>query len=140
MQFHYEKADDKWWQAALTVEGKLADFDVTYAGAYMKRQIEGEFDYSNYSYFYDALSGYAVFWYDNDFNQIEPTQYIVSDDRFTKQSHELRFTSPADRPIRLSPACSTSDSSTRSSRTTSSTICPTISAELRPHLRPWPSA
>jgi outer membrane receptor protein involved in Fe transport len=101
MQFHYEKADDKWWQAALTVEGKLGNFDVTYAGAYMKRQIDGEFDYSDYSYFYDALYGYAVFWYDNDGNQIEPTQYIVSDDSFTKQSHELRFTSPPDRPIRL---------------------------------------
>ncbi|MBA3511020.1 TonB-dependent receptor [Sphingomonas sp.] len=101
MQFRPERNDDKWWQASLTVEGKLANFDVTYAGSYMKRQIDGEFDYSDYSYFYDVLAGYAVYWYDNDFNQIEPTQYIVSDDSFTKQSHELRFTSPPDRPIRL---------------------------------------
>ena len=101
MQFRPEKTDDKWWQAALTVEGRLANFDVTYAGAYMKRQIDGAFDYSDYSYFYDVLAGYAVYWYDNDGNIIEPTQYINSDDRFTKQSHELRFTSPADRPIRL---------------------------------------
>ena len=101
MQFRPEKTDDKWWQAALTVEGKLGNFDVTYAGAYMKRQVDGAFDYSDYSYFYDVLAGYAVYWYDNDGNQIEPTQYIESDDRFTKQSHEIRFTSPADRPIRL---------------------------------------
>jgi outer membrane receptor protein involved in Fe transport len=101
MQFRPEKTDDKWWQAALTVEGKLGNFDVTYAGAYMKRQIDGAFDYSDYSYFYDVLAGYAVYWYDNDGDQIEPTQYILSDDSFTKQSHELRFTSPPDRPIRL---------------------------------------
>lgn len=101
MQFWYEKTKDKWWQAALTVEGKIGNFDMTYAGAYMKRQIDGEFDYSDYSYFYNELSGYGAYWYDNDYNPIDPTQYIVSDDSFTKQSHELRFTSPADRRLRL---------------------------------------
>lgn len=101
MQFNPERTDDSWWQAAMTVEGKLANFDVTYAGAYMKRQIDGEFDYSDYSYFYDKLYGYGAYWYDNNYDAINPNQYIISDDRFAKQSHELRFTSPADRPIRL---------------------------------------
>ena len=101
MQFWYEKANDRWWQAALTVEGKLANFDVTYAGAYMRRQIDGEFDYTDYSYFYDALYGYGVYWYDNAGNLIDPSQYIVSDDRFKKVSHELRFASPADKRLRL---------------------------------------
>ncbi|MFL6738787.1 MAG: TonB-dependent receptor [Sphingomicrobium sp.] len=101
MQFHYEKTKDKWFQAALTVEGKIGNFDMTYAGAYMRRQIDGEFDYSDYSYFYDALSGYGAYWYDNDYNPIDPTQYIVSDDSFRKMSHELRFTSPADKRLRM---------------------------------------
>ena len=102
MQFWYEKVRDKFWQAALTVEGKVGNFDVTYAGAYMKRQIDGEFDYSDYSYFYDSTPFYyGTYWYDNDYNLIDPTQYIVSDDSFTKQSHELRFTSPADKRLRL---------------------------------------
>lgn len=101
MQFSPEKSRDKWFQAALTVEGKIGNFDVTYAGAYMKRQIDGEFDYSDYSYFYNELSGYGAYWYDNDYNPIDPTQYIVSDDSFTKQSHELRFTSPADKRFRV---------------------------------------
>jgi len=101
MQFWYEKTKDKWFQAALTVEGKVGNFDLTYAGAYMRRQIDGEFDYSDYSYFYDALAGYGVYWYDNDYNLIDPTQYIVSDDSFTKQSHELRITSPADKKLRV---------------------------------------
>lgn len=101
MQFHNEKTKDKWAQAALTVEGKIGNFDMTYAGAYMKRQIDGEFDYTDYSYFYDAISGYGVYWYDNDYNLIDPSQYIVSDDSFKKMSHELRFTSPADKRLRM---------------------------------------
>jgi iron complex outermembrane recepter protein len=101
MQFHYERTKDKWWQAALTVEGKIGNFDVTYAGAYMKRQIDGEFDYTDYSYFYDALSGYGAYWYDNDYNPIDPSQYIVSDDSFKKMSHEFRVTSPADKRLRM---------------------------------------
>ncbi len=101
MQFHYEKTKDKWAQAALTVEGKIGNFDMTYAGAYMKRQIDGEFDYTDYSYFYDAISGYGAYWYDNDYNPIDPSQYIVSDDSFKKMSHELRFTSPADKRFRV---------------------------------------
>ncbi len=101
MQFNPERYDDKWWQAALTVEGKIANFDVTYAGSYMKRQIDGEFDYADYAYFYDALYGYGAYFYDNDDNLVNPNQYIQSDDAFTKQSHELRITSPADKRLRL---------------------------------------
>ena len=101
MQFWYEKTKDKWLQAALTVEGKVGNFDMTYAGSFLKRQIDGEFDYSDYSYFYDALVGYGTYWYDNDGVLIDPTQYIVSDDSFKKQSHELRFTSPGDKRLRL---------------------------------------
>ncbi len=101
MQFVKEKFTDKWMQAALTVEGKIGNFDVTYAGAYLKRQIDGQSDYSDYSYFYDALSGYGAYWYDNGYNPIDPTQYVVSDDSFRKTSHELRVTSPADKRLRL---------------------------------------
>ena len=101
MQFNPEKYDDKWWQAALTVQGKIANLDVTYAGSYMKRQIDGEFDYADYAYFYDALYGYGAFFYDNNGDLINPNQYVQSDDAFTKQSHELRFTSPADKRLRL---------------------------------------
>ncbi|MDQ3246479.1 MAG: TonB-dependent receptor [Pseudomonadota bacterium] len=101
MQFNPERFVDKWAQASLTVEGKLGNFDMTYAGAYMRRQIDGESDYVDYGYFYDALFGYGVYWYDNDGDLIVPNQFIQSDDSFTKQSHELRFTSPGDQPVRL---------------------------------------
>ena len=101
MQFNPEKYDDKWVQAALTVEGKIGNFNVTYAGSYMERQIDGAFDYVDYAYFYDALSAYAQYFVDNDGDQINPNQYVESDDAFTKQSHELRITSPADKRLRL---------------------------------------
>lgn len=101
MQFNPERFVDKWGQAALTVEGKLGIFDMTYAGAYMRRQIDGQSDYADYAYFYDVLAGYGAYWYDNAGDPILPNQLIVSDDSFTKQSHELRFTSPPDRPVRM---------------------------------------
>jgi iron complex outermembrane recepter protein len=100
-QFNPERYNDRWFQAALTIEGKLGNWDLTYAGAYLKRKLNSESDYADYAYFYDALYGSGAFLYDNDFNLINPNQYIVGIDRFTKQSHELRIASPADRPLRF---------------------------------------
>lgn len=100
-QYNPESQNDRWFQAALTVEGKIGNWDLTYAGSYLKRRIEGESDYSDYAYFYDALYGYGAYFYDNDGNFVNPNQYIQSDDRFTKQSHELRIASPSDKRLRL---------------------------------------
>ena len=101
MQFNKERLEDKWVQAALTVEGKIANFDVTYAGSFMKRQVDSELDYSDYAYFYNELAGYGAYWYDNDYNPIVPNQLIIADDSFKKQSHELRLASPAENRLRL---------------------------------------
>jgi outer membrane receptor protein involved in Fe transport len=98
-QYNPEFARDKWFQAALTVQGKIGNWDLTYSGAYLKRRFESASDYSDYSYFYDALYG-SVF-YDNAGNVINPNQYIESDGRFAKQSHELRLASPGDAPLRF---------------------------------------
>ena len=38
VRFRPEIAKDKFWQAALTIQGKIANFDMTYAGAYMDRK------------------------------------------------------------------------------------------------------
>ena len=100
-QFNEERANDRWYQAALTVQGRIGNFDLTYAGAYMQRQNDTRSDYVDYAYFYDALAGYAQYFYDNAGNQVNPNQYIVADDSFTRMTHELRVTSPAARPVRL---------------------------------------
>ncbi|MCL6682911.1 TonB-dependent receptor [Sphingomonas alba] len=101
MQFNPESLKDKWIQAALTVEGKLGNFDVTYAGSYMRRQVDSELDYSDYSYFYDELTTYGAYWYDNDYNPLLPNQLIQADDSYKKMSHELRVASPSDKRLRL---------------------------------------
>jgi outer membrane receptor protein involved in Fe transport len=100
-QFNPERANDRWYQAALTVEGRIGNFDLTYAGAYMQRQIDAQSDYVDYAYFYDRIAGYGSYFYDNNDDLVNPNQYIISDDSFTRMTHELRVTSPADRPIRL---------------------------------------
>jgi iron complex outermembrane receptor protein len=100
-QFNPERTNDRWYQAALTIQGRIGNWDLTYAGAWMQRQIDGQFDYSDYAYFYDALAGYGAYFYDNQGNLVNPNQYIQSDDSFRRLSQELRVTSPADRPVRL---------------------------------------
>jgi outer membrane receptor protein involved in Fe transport len=100
-QFNPERSNDRWIQGALTVEGKIGNFDVTYAGSYLKRRVDGASDYVDYAYFYDALFGYGAYFYDNDQNLVNPNQYIEFTDRYTKQSHELRLASPSDQRIRF---------------------------------------
>jgi outer membrane receptor protein involved in Fe transport len=95
-----DKNDDAWMQAALTVEGKVANFDIVYAGAYMFRDVDSDSDYSDYSYWYDVCCEYGNYWYDNDGNAIDPTQYIEGQDNFTRATHEVRLTSPADQRFR----------------------------------------
>ncbi|MGA0606531.1 TonB-dependent receptor [Phenylobacterium sp. VNQ135] len=100
-RFRPDRGDDKWYQAAMTVEGAVSNLDVVYAGAYMKRWLEGESDYSDYAYFYDTLYGYGAYWYDDAGDNIDISQYIKAKDVFTKQSHELRVATPADYRFRV---------------------------------------
>ena len=48
-----ESNQDQWWQTGLTVQGKVWDLDLTYAGGYLHRTVDNKIDYSDYSYFYD---------------------------------------------------------------------------------------
>ncbi|HEV2596641.1 MAG TPA: TonB-dependent receptor [Sphingomicrobium sp.] len=106
-RFRPEPFKDRFWQAALTVEGKIANFDVTYAGAYMDRPNSGENDYADYTDAYDRLyasvGGLAYFYYqDAAGNPLRnPQQYILFTNHFKKMSHELRIASPADKPFRV---------------------------------------
>lgn len=98
-RYRPEHADDRWTQAALTVEGKIANLDLVYAGSYLKRDVDTEQDYSDYSYFYDIVYGYVLY---NDAGElIEPTQYIQGKDRYKRQSHELRLSTPSDKRTRF---------------------------------------
>jgi iron complex outermembrane recepter protein len=100
---HYfpEYAHDSWYQAALTIQGKISNLDVVYSGSYMGRTIHAASDYTDYSFFYDTLYGYGSYFYDNHGSLIDPSQYILESDRFTKLSNELRVSTPADAPVRF---------------------------------------
>ena len=95
-----EYARDKWYQASLTVQGKIGNLDLVYSGGHMDRRLNTATDYTDYSYWYDTLYGYGVYWYDNGGNLIDPSQFIRGKDHFIKDSHEIRLSSSADRRFR----------------------------------------
>ena len=98
---------DRFVQAALTVTGKIGNFDLTYAGAYLDRKIHSSSDYTDYAEQYDSLysgaGGIAQYFYfnDNAGKLVDPSQTIIGADHFTKLSQELRIASPADQPFRV---------------------------------------
>ena len=96
--FNPQFSDDTWYQAALTIEGKLGNLDTTLAAAFMDRKIKSQLDYSDYSYFYDSYYGSLIV--DNNGNFIDPTQVIHGHDHFKKQSIEWRLASPAEDRLR----------------------------------------
>lgn len=92
--FNPQFSNDTWYQAALTIEGKLGNLDTTLAAAFMDRKIKAQLDYSDYSYFYDSYYGSLIT--DNNGNLIDPTQVIHGKDHFKKESIEWRLASPAE--------------------------------------------
>ncbi|WP_293942349.1 TonB-dependent receptor [Sphingomonas sp.] len=106
-RFFPEVRKDKFTQAALTVEGKIGNFDITYAGAYLDRKTYTTSDYTDYSDAYDraysSYGGLANYFYYQDAagNTIDPRQHITGTDHFKKMSQEFRIASPQDQPFRV---------------------------------------
>jgi outer membrane receptor protein involved in Fe transport len=98
---HFERdySEDKFFQGALTIEGKIGNFDVVYAGAYLKRDDIVDADYSDYTFWYDVYydGGFTGYFGDSEGNPLpDPGQYIHGTDGYKRQSHELRISSPQD--------------------------------------------
>lgn len=100
-QYNPEGSVDKWWNAGLTIQGKLGNWDLTYANGFLSRRDRVNSDYSDYSYFYDAISGYGEFFYDNNGAYVSPNQYIQGKDKYKKYFQEFRVSSPADKRLRV---------------------------------------
>lgn len=94
-----EYAKDHWYQAALTITGKIGNLDLTYATGYMDRRGSGSSDYTDYTFWYDTLAGY--YFTDNSGNAVDSSQYILFKDQYTKWSNELRLSSPTDQRLRF---------------------------------------
>ena len=99
--FFPEKSEDRWIQSALTVQGKIGNFDVVYTGAHLNRSDHYDQDYSDYSFWYDTLAGYGAYIHDNNGNLIDPSQHIHAEDAYRKTSNELRVSSPRDQRLRF---------------------------------------
>ncbi|MCW3849040.1 TonB-dependent receptor [Sphingomonas sp. LB-2] len=114
--FFDEYRNDRFIQAALTIEGRIGNWDVTYAGAMLDRKDNSSSDYTDYSEAYDQLyanytdssgnfvcSGIAgCFYFTNAAgNPIDPRQRVVGSDHFKKVSQEVRIASPQDASIRV---------------------------------------
>jgi iron complex outermembrane recepter protein len=107
IRYFDEFRNDKFIQAALTIEGKIGNWDVTYAGAYLDRKTKSFSDYTDYAEAYDALyasyGGLAGYFYFQNAAgvDIDPRQRVAGGDHFKKLSQELRVASPQDEPLRL---------------------------------------
>lgn len=93
--------DDEWWQAALTIEGKIGNWDLVYSGGYMKRNVVNEIDYSYYTVAYDSYGYNATYFSDGDGGFIDPTQRQYLNYDYKKLTQEIRFSSPADGRARI---------------------------------------
>lgn len=98
--FGPEYSSDSWYQAALTVNGNVSNFDITYAGGYMKRDTLSLADYSDYSLFYDRAFGSGASWTGDSGVPIMPQEFVYERGYFEKWSHELRVSTPKDLPFK----------------------------------------
>jgi outer membrane receptor protein involved in Fe transport len=98
--FGPENSQDSFVQSALTVEGKIGDFDLTYAGAFLKRTTHSIADYSDYAEFYDRVYGSGAYYTGADGKPIMPQQIIVTRGYFQKWSNEIRLSTPQNLPVR----------------------------------------
>lgn len=99
--FQETRNKDRWFQAALTVEGKIGNWDLVYSGGYFERKVNSAADYSYYSVAYDTYGSYYTNFPTATGGFLDPSQFVFTADKYTKQTHELRFVSPADKRFRV---------------------------------------
>jgi iron complex outermembrane recepter protein len=92
---------DRWGIAALTIEGKIGNWDLTYAGSYFERKVENRNDYSDYTVAYDTYGYYYTNFPDGNGGFLDPTQSQISKDKYTKHTQEIRIVSPGSDRFRI---------------------------------------
>jgi iron complex outermembrane receptor protein len=99
---------DGWYQAALTIQGKIGDFDIVSATGYFSRKIRNSSDYTYYSVTYDKAAAadpanygqYSKFL-DKNGHVIDPTQQYNSLIKQQKFTQEVRLSVPKSWPFDL---------------------------------------
>ena len=105
-RFYPDYISDQWSQAALTVEGHVSNFDITYAAGYLKRNDHTSSDYTDYTLLYDKNTTYmgfleGVLHLPPGVSSVNVSQYILGVDQYRKLSQELRVATPKDQPLRF---------------------------------------
>ncbi len=91
---------DDYWNTSWTINGKIGDFKVIYTGAYLKRHISQQGDYTNYAratygIFYQCTGGANYYWNVGAAPYCyEPNSRWNDKVRNTHESHEVRISSP----------------------------------------------
>jgi iron complex outermembrane recepter protein len=89
--------DEDWIQAAGILEGNITDdIQLVYAVSHLDRDVLSTYDYTGYAEYLEdlyAYYGYACYHYAADGTCADPSQFIRSDERFTRMSHEVRLQS-----------------------------------------------
>ncbi|MEH3106912.1 MAG: TonB-dependent receptor [Sphingomonas fennica] len=89
---------DKWYQAALTIQGKIGDLDLVSSTGWFQRKIENANDYTYYTVTYDNFGpGYESYLQFHDRTSgalIDPTQQYRGNNRYRKFTQEVRLSTP----------------------------------------------
>ena len=96
LHYYPERVDDRWIQAALSVEGKIGNFDVDYTYSRLTRDQSEMNDYSDYAFWYDTLVGLGQTFKSNSGDLINPSYSPIDHDRYYDTTNELHISSPND--------------------------------------------
>jgi len=102
-KFVAEDYEENWYQASMTVEGKIAGLDIVYAATYLDRERDSLYDYTGYSEYLESVYAgtYDCLYYNSGGDCANPLQFVTGDETFKRTSHEFRIQSPDDQRVRF---------------------------------------
>lgn len=102
-RFDPDKNQDTFGLTTWTLEGRLNQLDIVYAGGYLDRQIDATVDYIGYTNGGVFATYYACSYAAAPEEQrcYDPSKYYKEDTSVTRFTQELRFNTPADNKWRV---------------------------------------
>lgn len=108
-RFFEDSTREDWYQSTITLEGQIGDLNLVYAGSYLDRSVDSLYDYTGYAEYldgyYEYLNSYYgeyyyCVYYDAAGDCVDPSQYVLGDERFTRVSNEIRLQSDPSEKLR----------------------------------------
>lgn len=115
-RFEDDSLKDQFHNTAWTIEGRIADLEVLYTGAYTDRDTDQVIDYTDYIFAgqyhpYYTCDGSVTYPGDAAPSGVcqPPNSFVKSTTRTNVQTHEIRINTPAERPFRATVGAFYSD-------------------------------